>query len=50
VLDRYRPDRCVEGWNRTADGEEFFFIGTPAAGLWATRAKLGTRSAATVTV
>ena len=31
---RYQPERLKEGWNRTADGEEFFFIPTPSAGLW----------------
>ncbi len=40
TLARYDPARRSEGWNRTADGEDFFFIPTPAAGLWATRAKL----------
>jgi nickel-dependent lactate racemase len=40
VLARYEPARRSEGFNRTADGEEFFFIPTPAAGLWATREKL----------
>ncbi len=33
-----------EGWQHTADGERFFFIPTPSAGLWATRAKLYGRS------
>jgi nickel-dependent lactate racemase len=40
MLARYEPDRRTEGWNRTADGEEFYFIPTPAAGLWAARDKL----------
>ena len=31
---------CKQGWNTTADGERFFFIPTPSAGLWATREKL----------
>lgn len=43
TLARYEPDRRKEGWNRTADGEEFFFIPTPSAGLWATRDKLYNR-------
>jgi hypothetical protein len=37
---RYRPASCREGWNTTPDGERFFFIPTPSAGLWATRDKL----------
>ncbi|HEY5313108.1 MAG TPA: lactate racemase domain-containing protein [Pirellulales bacterium] len=43
TLARYQPERLKEGWNRTADGEEFFFIPTPSAGLWATRDKLYNR-------
>jgi hypothetical protein len=41
---RYQPDRRPEGWNTTADGERFYFIPTPSAGLWATRAKLHGRA------
>lgn len=37
---RYTPDQLQQGWNKTADGEEFFFIPTPSAGLWATKDKL----------
>jgi nickel-dependent lactate racemase len=44
TLARYEPDRRQEGWNKTADGEEFFFIPTPSAGLWATREKLYNRA------
>jgi nickel-dependent lactate racemase len=43
TLARYQPDKLKEGWNRTADGEEFFFIPTPSAGLWSTRDKLYNR-------
>jgi len=43
TLERYRPDTLREGWNER-DGERFFFIPTPSAGLWATRAKLFERS------
>ena len=45
VVDRYRPDQSKEGWNRTADGEDYFFIPTPSAGLWMTREKLQAREA-----
>ena len=37
---RYRPEECKEGWNTTADGERYYFIPTPSAGLWSTKAKL----------
>jgi nickel-dependent lactate racemase len=44
TLARYQPEKRSEGWHRTADGEEFFFIPTPSAGLWATRDKLYSRA------
>jgi nickel-dependent lactate racemase len=40
VLNRYSPERMHEGVNTLPDGEEIFFIGTPSAGLWATRERL----------
>lgn len=43
TLARYPPDRMREGWNTMPDGERVFFIGTPSAGLWATRARMGDR-------
>jgi nickel-dependent lactate racemase len=43
MVARYRPERCKQGWNSTADGERFYFIPTPSAGLWATRDKLHNR-------
>jgi nickel-dependent lactate racemase len=43
TIDRYRPSECKQGWNTTADGERFYFIPTPSAGLWATREKLFNR-------
>jgi hypothetical protein len=43
TIDRYRPSQCKQGWNTTADGERFYFIPTPSAGLWATREKLFNR-------
>jgi len=43
ALDRYQPERRREGWNRTADGEEFFFIASPATGLWATQSRIQDR-------
>lgn len=43
ALARYAPDRMQEGWNTMPDGERVFFISTPSAGLWATRARMGDR-------
>ena len=43
TLARYRPHELKQGWNTTADGERFYFIPTPSAGLWATRDKLMNR-------
>ncbi len=40
TLARYQPETSKEGWNTMADGERFYFIPTPSAGLWATREKL----------
>jgi nickel-dependent lactate racemase len=37
---RYRPDECRQGWNTTADGERYYFIPTPSAGLWAHPSRL----------
>ena len=34
TMQRYDPDKLVEGYN-TVDGEEIFFIRNPALGLWA---------------
>ena len=44
TIARYRPEQCAQGWNTTADGERFYFIPTPSAGLWATRKKLYDRA------
>jgi hypothetical protein len=44
TLQRYQPDRLTEGWNTLPDGERFFFIPTPSAGLWATRDRLYNRA------
>ena len=50
MLARYRPERCKQGWNTTPDGERFYFIPTPSAGLWATREKLHNRASGFVEV
>jgi nickel-dependent lactate racemase len=43
TIARYRPNDCKQGWNTTADGERYYFIPTPSAGLWATRERLFNR-------
>ncbi|HEX4416042.1 MAG TPA: lactate racemase domain-containing protein [Lacipirellulaceae bacterium] len=43
AIARYRPNECKQGWNTTSDGERYYFIPTPSAGLWATREKLFNR-------
>jgi nickel-dependent lactate racemase len=37
TIAHYQPSPCRQGWNTTSDGEHFYFIPTPSAGLWATR-------------
>jgi nickel-dependent lactate racemase len=34
AAERYRPETAADGWNRTGDGEEFYYVGAPALGLW----------------
>lgn len=40
MLQRYPSERMKEGWNIMPNGEEVFYISTPSAGLWTTKAKL----------
>jgi len=40
---RYQPEGRTQGWHTLPDGERFYFIPTPSAGLWATREKLYNR-------
>jgi nickel-dependent lactate racemase len=44
ALARYASERMTEGWNTMPDGEEVFYISTPSAGLWSTKAKLENRA------
>ncbi|QDU97316.1 lactate racemase domain-containing protein [Lignipirellula cremea] len=44
MLKKYPIDQLSEGWNTLPDGERFYFIPTPSAGLWATREKLHNRA------
>lgn len=40
MMKRYRPEGRTEGRHVLPDGEEFFFIPTPSAGLWSTKQRL----------
>ncbi len=40
TIKRYPLDKLKEGWNTMPDGEEIFYISTPSAGLWSTKARL----------
>jgi len=42
-MQTYDIGNLNEGFNELPDGEQFFFIPTPSAGLWATREKLFNR-------
>ena len=37
MIKRYNPKELREGFNTMPDGEEIFFIGNPALGLWVNR-------------
>ena len=43
TLARYQPQSRSQGWHTLPDGERFYFIPTPSAGLWAAREKLHRR-------
>ncbi|MDR2841566.1 MAG: lactate racemase domain-containing protein [Spirochaetaceae bacterium] len=34
IMERYDLEKSIAGWNKTKDGEEFYFISNPALGLW----------------
>ena len=40
MLEYYPVEQLKEGWNDSADGEKFYFIGNPALGLWAHKDRL----------
>jgi nickel-dependent lactate racemase len=40
MLTRYGPITRRDGWAKLSDGERFYFIGNPALGLWAHKARL----------
>jgi len=37
MTQKYNPANLKDGWNKSADGEEFYYISNPAIGLWAVR-------------
>ena len=37
MINVFDPEKLKDGWNKTADGEEFYYISNPALGLWAVR-------------
>ena len=37
---RYNPDTLRDGWNTGPDGERFYYISSPALGLWAAKGRL----------
>ena len=39
ALKRYDPEKLKNGYNILPDGEEIFFIGNPALGLWADKSR-----------
>src|SRR5262249_37874068 len=40
LAERYDPGRLRSGWDRV-DGEEIYFVGNPALGLWGTAERFG---------
>ena len=34
MCKRYDPSTLTDGWHTTPDGEEFYYVSAPAAGLW----------------
>ena len=40
ITAKYNPDKLKNGFNRMPDGEEIFYVSTPAIGLWAYKERL----------
>jgi nickel-dependent lactate racemase len=40
MLKKYNPKTLTDGFNRTRDNEEIFFISNPALGLWSSKERL----------
>lgn len=43
MMERYDPAKLRSGYNTMTDGEEIYFIGNPALGLWACRDRFTTQ-------
>mmetsp|Transcript_8082 Transcript_8082/g.16752 ORF Transcript_8082/g.16752 Transcript_8082/m.16752 type:complete len:503 (+) Transcript_8082:201-1709(+) len=41
AMEKYDPGSLADGWNKSDDGEDFFFIRNPALGLWAVPSRFG---------
>jgi len=39
MIKKYDPEKLIDGFNITDDGEEIYYISNPALGLWAYKAK-----------
>ena len=39
MIKRYEPEKLIDGFNITDDGEEIYYISNPALGLWAYKDK-----------
>ena len=39
MMQRYNPEKLIDGFNTMPDGEEVFYISNPALGLWAHRSR-----------
>jgi nickel-dependent lactate racemase len=40
ILKKYNPEKLKDGFNKLADGEEFFYISNPAVGLWSSKERI----------
>jgi nickel-dependent lactate racemase len=40
MVKKYNPEKLKDGFNRTADGEEIFYISNPALGLWTSKDRM----------
>ncbi|HPT22454.1 MAG TPA: lactate racemase domain-containing protein, partial [Bacteroidales bacterium] len=40
MIKRYNPEKLKDGFNKTDEGEEFYYISNPAVGLWASKERL----------
>jgi nickel-dependent lactate racemase len=40
ALNKYKPEKLRDGFNRLPDGEDFYYISNPAVGLWSSKERL----------